>query len=72
MSDEGSPNLAPFSFCTAVAWRPPTVLFSTETVSKRKDTLVNAETTREFTLNIVTEDIAEAMVLTSGSYDAAL
>ena len=68
VSADGSPNLAPFSFCTAVAWRPPTVLFSTETISKRKDTLVNAETTREFTLNVVTEEITEAMVLTSGTY----
>ena len=34
-----------------------------------KDTLRNALETREFVVNIVSEDLAEAMNLTSGDYD---
>ncbi len=67
-SATGSRNLAPFSFFNAVAWRPPTVLFSTELVTKYKDTLRNAEATKEFTVNVVTEEVAEAMNVTSGTY----
>jgi flavin reductase (DIM6/NTAB) family NADH-FMN oxidoreductase RutF len=34
----------------------------------RKDTLYNISTTKEFVVNIVSEEIAEAMNLTSGEY----
>jgi flavin reductase (DIM6/NTAB) family NADH-FMN oxidoreductase RutF len=35
---------------------------------KKKDTLLNAESTREFVINVVTEELAEAMNLTSPPY----
>jgi flavin reductase (DIM6/NTAB) family NADH-FMN oxidoreductase RutF len=63
-------NLAPFSFFNGVASQPPTVIFSSGMTTRDKDSLANVRATGEFTLNIVTEDLAEAMVLTAGEYRA--
>lgn len=69
LSPDGVRNVAPFSFFNAVASTPPTVLFSTgRPAGRRKDTLNNVEATGEFTVNVVTEEVAEAMNLTSGNY----
>lgn len=65
----GGNNLAPYSFFNAVAGTPPTVIFSPgRRNGAPKDTLANVWATRAFTVNIVTEDIAEAMNLTAGEY----
>ena len=49
------------------------MLFSTIRASgARKDTLSNVEETGVFTVNVVTEETAEAMNLTSGSYDPSV
>jgi flavin reductase (DIM6/NTAB) family NADH-FMN oxidoreductase RutF len=64
----GHPNLAPFSFFNAVCPNPPHVLFCPNvriTDRQTKDTLHNVRDTGEFVVNIVTEDLAEAMNLTS-------
>ena len=64
----GRPNLAPFSFFNAVCPNPPHVLFCPNvriTDRQTKDSLHNARATGEFVVNIVTEDLAEAMNLTS-------
>lgn len=62
-------NLAPFSFFTVVAGTPPTVLFSPgRRTGTRKDTLANVIASREFTISVVDESLAEAMNLTSGEY----
>jgi flavin reductase (DIM6/NTAB) family NADH-FMN oxidoreductase RutF len=71
LSADGVPNLAPFSFFTAMTARPPTIGFvssrrSGETV--KKDTLHNIESGGEFVINIVTEYIAEQMHRTSADY----
>jgi flavin reductase (DIM6/NTAB) family NADH-FMN oxidoreductase RutF len=68
LGPDGVPNLAPYSFFNVVAGTPPTVLFAPGLTVRRKDSLVNAETTGEFTVSIVTEEVAEAMNLTSGEY----
>jgi flavin reductase (DIM6/NTAB) family NADH-FMN oxidoreductase RutF len=63
LNPSGVRNLAPFSFFNAVCSNPPTVLFTT-TIRKdgtEKDTLNNVEATREFVVNIVSEDFAVAM-----------
>lgn len=67
-SAAGILNLAPYSFFTMVAGTPPTVLFAPGLTARRKDSLVNAEATGEFTVNVVTEEVAAAMNLTSGEY----
>lgn len=63
-SIDGLLNLAPFSFFNGVASKPPTVSISIMqrfSDSGTKDTLKNILDTREFVVNIVTEDIVEAM-----------
>lgn len=73
VSGAGVRNLAPFSFFNAVAASPPTVLFSTiRAGGARKDTLSNVEETGVFTVNVVTEEVVEAMNITSGRYDPSV
>lgn len=68
--DDGRPNLAPYSFFNGVAATPPHVMFSTigGGASAGKDTLRNVRETGEFSVNVVSEDLAEAMNRTSGNY----
>lgn len=59
---DGSANLAPFSFFTAVSARPMIVGFSPlirSTTGEKKDTLVNIEREKQFVINFVTEENAE-------------
>lgn len=60
---DGQPNLAPFSFFSAVCANPPTVLFCPMIRSSGdpKDTLRNIRETGEFVVNIVSGDLAQAM-----------
>lgn len=69
---DGSFNLAPFSFFNVIAADPPTVVFSggRHGPDRPKDSVALAEETGEFTVNIVSEEVAEAMNLTSGAFDA--
>lgn len=62
-------NLAPFSFFNVVSGNPPMFVFAPST-GIRRDTLDNVRSTREFTINIVSEDVAEAMNQTSASVEA--
>jgi len=68
LSPTGVPNLAPYSFFNAVAGSPPVVMFSAGRRLGPKDTLLNAEQTGEFVVNIVSEDLLQAMNQTSGAY----
>ncbi|MBI1805703.1 MAG: flavin reductase family protein [Ignavibacteria bacterium] len=67
VSRDGIRNLAPFSFFNGVCSNPPIVLFST-VIRKdggHKDTLNNVEATKEFVINIVSEDFGEEMNICS-------
>lgn len=68
-SPDGVNNLAPFSFFNVVSANPPTVLYSVNRGIRFKDSLANVLRSGEFTANIVTEDLAEAMNLTAGDYE---
>jgi flavin reductase (DIM6/NTAB) family NADH-FMN oxidoreductase RutF len=57
-SMSGGLNLAPYSFFNGFNYVPPIVGFSS---IGRKDTLRNVEETGEFTWNLVTRELAEAM-----------
>ena len=72
VSTDGIVNLAPYSFFNAVAYDPPTIVFSSSrrAPTKEKDTLANIEATGEFVVNIVVDDIAEAMNKTAAEYPA--
>jgi len=64
----GIRNLAPFSYFTACSSNPPMVCFSTTVRSgprPHKDTLENVRATGEFVVNIVSEEFAEKMNMTS-------
>lgn len=69
--ESGSFNLAPFSFFNLVSSSPPTIIFSGGRHSDRpKDSVALAEQAGEFTVNIVSEEVAEAMSITAGSFTA--
>ena len=72
---EGRPNLAPFSFFTAVCSDPMTLLFAPGWSSLRgrmKDTLYNIRAVPEFVINITNEATAEAMNLTATEFEAGI
>ena len=74
LSQDGTPNLAPFSFFNAVSATPPMLGFSPgvrslPNGSEPKGTLLNVRETREFVVNMVTFDLAESMNITSGEYE---
>ena len=70
ISPAGVHNLAPFSFFNAICGNPPVVCFACGTRSPEKDTLANVRANGEFVVNIVSEEFAEQMNLTSGEYPA--
>ncbi len=81
VSASGERNLAPFSFFNVVCIDPPLVAFApglrrskqAEAVDgEAKDTLRNIRETKEFVVNMVTYELAEAMNLTSGEYDPSV
>ena len=55
---DGSANLAPYSFFNAFCYVPPIIGFSS---TGAKDSLRNVRETGEFTWNLVTRELAEAM-----------
>ena len=62
VSPSGVQNLAPFSFFNAIGDDPPHVMFSTvRSNNTNKDTLNNVLATKEFVVNMVTEDTVERM-----------
>ncbi|MFZ3588802.1 flavin reductase family protein [Bacillus sp. DJP31] len=75
IDEKGIPNLAPFSFFTAICADPMLICFSpmrkAET-GEKKDTLVNIETTKEFVINIVSSSVAEQMNETSKAFDPSI
>ena len=69
LGPDGVPNLAPFSFFMGVCNEPPTVAFSSgPRAGARKDTVVNVQHTGDFVVNVVDDDLAEQMNMTSGEY----
>lgn len=70
-SPDGIRNLAPFSFFTGISAHPPAICFSPMVRGSdgaRKDTLRNIEATREFVVNVVSEDIIEQVNLCSTEF----
>ena len=71
ISADGIRNLAPFSFFAGVSADPPVICFCPMVRSsdgKKKDTLQNIESTREFVVNVVSEELVGQMNLCSGEY----
>lgn len=71
LSRKGIRNLAPFSFFTAVSANPPVICFSPTRrpgPDPYKDTMRNILETREFVVNVVSEEFAEKMNICSGEF----
>jgi flavin reductase (DIM6/NTAB) family NADH-FMN oxidoreductase RutF len=69
---EGQLNAAPFSFFNAFAGDPPVVGIGigNHDPGRPKDTRRNIRDTRQFVVNLVSEDIAEAMNITAIEFEA--
>ena len=86
IAPDGTRNLAPFSFFMGLTGDPPTIAVSVNRKGFRrdrttgeivqaglsKDTRYNIEATGEFVVNLVTEEIGEAMNKTGADYPAAM
>jgi flavin reductase (DIM6/NTAB) family NADH-FMN oxidoreductase RutF len=70
VSAQGYINLAPFSFFTGITWCPATLGFSVvnRQDGSRKDTIRNIEETKDFVVNMVSQDLASRMVKTSATF----
>ena len=71
ISNSGNVNLSPYSFFNAVSYDPPLIIFSSSKFTsdgKLKDSLSNIEQNGEFVVNIVNENIVEAMNKTAAEY----
>lgn len=71
LSPEGIRNLAPFSFFTGVSANPPVICFCPMRRGgpvPHKDTLRNITVTREFVVNVVSEEFAQEMNVTSAEF----
>lgn len=67
LNEDGSVNLAPYSYFNIVAQRPHYVMFSS---ALRKDSQRNAEERGEFVANVATYDLREAVNLSSATVEA--
>ena len=66
ISEDGTTNLAPFSYFNAVGDDPPHVMFAAgRGHNSNKDTLNNVLATKQFVVNMVTEELAEQMNTTA-------
>ena len=71
ISNEGKPNLSPFSFFNVFSANPPTFIFSPARRVRdntTKHTLDNAKTTKEVVINVVSYEIVHQMSLASTEY----
>lgn len=66
---DGSRNLAPFSFFNAFSFNPPVIgIGPGARAGIEKDSLCNIRATGEFTISIVTEQLADSANLSSGDF----
>lgn len=69
VNKNGVPNAAPYCFFMGVTPTPPTIAFSViRRGDQKKDTIRNIESSRDFVINLVDENLAQAMNMASGSY----
>lgn len=72
VGEDGTFNLAPFSFYGGVCSKPPMLCVSIARRRKgeKKDTIRNIEYTKDFVVNVVDDTLAAAMNQTSADYPA--
>lgn len=72
VNEDGSNNVAPFSFFTGVSAKPFIVAFAPlirTSTGNKKDTLINIEREKEFVINFVTEENADKVNSASEELD---
>jgi flavin reductase (DIM6/NTAB) family NADH-FMN oxidoreductase RutF len=72
LSTDGIVNLAPFSMFNQLGYDPPIVMFSGSNrpgTGTRKDSVINAEETGEFVVNMATYELREQVCATSQFVD---
>jgi len=69
LSEDGTPNLAPFSFFNAISDNPPMIMFS---FGWRNDTLKNIEATKECTCSFASKSLIDAMNMSSAGVDGSV
>jgi flavin reductase (DIM6/NTAB) family NADH-FMN oxidoreductase RutF len=75
IDSEGNANLSPFSYFNVFSSNPPILIFSPARRVRNnttKDTLHNAESTREVVINVVNFDIVQQMSLSSTEYETGV
>ena len=74
INESGLVNLAPFSFFNAVSSDPLQLMISvgTRADDSQKDTAANISRSSEFVINMVTEDLFEAMNISAADFPAHL
>lgn len=71
ISEDGTNNLAPFSYFNMVSSDPPCVMFSTRKDNNtNKDTLNNVLANNQFVVNMVTKEVVEQMNQTAATVPA--
>lgn len=71
LDENGIPNLAPYSFFNCFSSKPPILVFSSNRKVRdnvTKDTLHNAEATREVVINVVSYEIVRQAAVASVEY----
>jgi len=75
ISKDGQPNLSPFSYFNVFSSNPPILAFSPARRVRDntvKDTLVNAQATKEVVINVVNYEIVQQMSLSSTEYPSEI
>lgn len=75
IDSEGNANLSPFSYFNVFSSNPPVLIFSPARRVRNnttKDTLHNAESTREVVINVVNFNIVQQMSLSSTEYETGV
>ena len=75
VSEDGIPNLSPFSFFNVFGANPPVVAFSASRKGRDaslKDTYKNIMTTKECVINAVTYDIVQQISLASAEFGSEI
>ena len=73
MDENGTPNIAPYSFFNVFSSNPPTLVFSSNRRVRNntvKDTLRNVRSTGEVVINVVSYNIVQQMTIASIEFDS--
>ena len=69
VGEDGVYNAAPYSLVIPISWKPPLIIVSIGSKNgEKKDTLKNIEFSKDFVINIMSEDSIKPTIKTAGNY----